>query len=252
MIAMVKPALKSSELIQVLAAMYQSDSIDEFTIKRARVEADKLLKAGFLDGHVIHALIDCLALDVDSFMAHYDIVQKRSSNPVDLMNMVKCLSRLAYNSKAFSLFESILKHYPDDLEVLKLGINVSLQSLNFVKCSEYFGRLEKLGSKDLDPDDLSISRIVKRLVNLMNDLNLQDLDFQELLDVSSAVIRSQRVAVRGVNIVSGLDGNVSLKFAIISGAERAIEISFEIAETIISKLENNFNNILTVGCIPSK
>lgn len=89
---MTQRAPKISELMPALSEMYRTNVINEFTIKRARVDADNLIKNGVLaQGHAIHALVESLLLDTQAFKYHYDIVVSRSTNSIELLNMAKCL-----------------------------------------------------------------------------------------------------------------------------------------------------------------
>jgi hypothetical protein len=241
---------KSAELIPALAEMYESNQINEFMIKRAKVEADKLLNKGMIEGHVLHAIVYCLLLDLDSYLPHLKIVEEHAIEATHLMNMVKCQLRFGFNHEAFMLSQSLAKQFPDDIEVLKLSLDTSIQAARFASFITYFDKLQKLGHEGFSKEDFKVVDLVNPVLSLMKETNINEADLGDVVNLSSSIIRNSKIAFRGVAIECGREGNLAFGYTVATSVKNAVDLSFDIAENIATNLDRSFYEILTISCIP--
>lgn len=247
---MVQPVRKTNELIDTLSVMYKpSSAVDEFTIKRIRTEADTLIKNGFLDeGHLLHALVSCLLFEVDEFLRHYKAVLRYATNPSYSINMINCLQRLGFKLEAYELSESLANMYPDSIEILKTGLSVSAQTGKVSAFLGYVDKLNKLGYKKLSRADLNIARLVPRTIELMNELDLTDSSFNEVISLATKYFRDKKLPIHGIVIDIGTYGNISLRYVTSVSTKDAVDISFGIADLITATVENSLYEVITIGC----
>lgn len=232
-----------------LIHLFETNEIDEFTIHRARNEGIDLLNKNFTeDGTLILALVDSLLFDLDAFNKKYHEIQSISPETYSSVALINGLQRFGMRLEAYELALSLAKNKPDDIQLLKIARSVSLQSAKFESYIDFSKRLGKLGYEgDSDPEFYTTDAI-SPTVELMNKLGVSEGDFNEHVLLATRIIRDKNLPAIGVLFDTSFDGGVALRYVTPVDIETAIDISFEIAESLTSAFAESHYEILTLGC----
>lgn len=252
------PAAKTDELIGLLNQQLLLRQPDELTLRRVIVEAERILKTVRWDAEVRASTYSTIGMA--KFMlgkhsegrASFQEAFSLHASSVLGMNYVMALRRYGYCSEAYAHAQKLALTYKDDIAVLRDAVALAFSCLQIDKVKLHSDALIRLKADD-DYCTSMYETVAGAAFGLLQERLTERLDNFELLfdyiDTAGEVVRERLgyTSGFGINVVD--DGSAVMSFQVIASPSEAAEVSYSIAEALLSKFDDSFMDIFTIGCL---
>lgn len=191
------PKTKASELIEKVNALLNREERDEFTLRKIKIEAEKLRPSNAFSAYVLLGMLASLEDDVDEMRAnHLAALKLRPNDPVGNLNYSTSLVHLGFYSEAR---EYALKAYEGNrgsATFLSLLIDRCYKSGRVQQAKGWIHEWETLNPEQ----DHDLKNSILAANELLKEDGIGDEVVEELVELSLDVLRRNNFHPDGVDI----------------------------------------------------
>ena len=231
---------KASKLIEKLNALLHQKERNEFTLRKFRKEAENLRSSDAFSAYLLLGMLASLDNDVDKLRKnHLAALNLRPDDPDANFNYSMSLINLCFYSEARVLAEKAYQGSRGNLKYLSFLIEICLKSGRIREARKWLHKFE-----ELKPEvEIENKRIIQEAFGLLSEAHVSDDEVDEVLEMSSSVLRHNKIAPNIINI-----GTLSDEYSY------WLQYLFEVEETPENIADLNFDVAMRLAesIIPAK
>jgi len=243
------PAPKVNELINELKLLLPERQPSPLALARIRRESQKVLRSHVTpdEAHMILGTVAALEFGVEEFFEHFRIAQQLSSHSNIRRNFAVMAMRCGFVREAYEATISLMRSYPDDLGILRLAREFSVNALQFGSFFEAEERLKRLNDKP-ESGVIAAARF-HELKARADQLDISPEDVLDRLEFAGAIVRNAKEPIFSTLFDIGLEGRFSYSFGVKCDTDTLCDLNFKIAELIVSTFDDTLADLFTIGCL---
>lgn len=248
---MIQPASKLADIVETLIRLSAVESPNALEVNRIRREAQALITTGSdaQSGYAIIGMVDALVFKTDESIASFKNALKLGYDSTHVANFAVALERLGKISMAWELLSKEYPKHPMDIELHRHAHRVAILTFNVEAKLEIEGILKKLmiDTKPLE-DQAELKAFSERLSRHGKSLA----DARAVMECAVSYLVSKKIAVRAESFKNFGDGQLAVYLHVGKTPEQAAELSFGLAETLVSDFPDPMDEHLTISCLPMR
>ena len=228
---------------------------NDLEVKRITHEAEKLVRAGgdfVAQGYGVLGATAAYQLDPDKVRSCFKnaLCYSDPDNVVThQLNRSIALHRVYQQAEALKLVLEAIDSKRDHLQLLQEGMRLSAAALQLDQLANLRELLSRLGESA--PSDLGISELEEQRFNSRRlKLGIEYSEILERIDTAGEVLLSNKVRFGSVHAYVLPNGECNYRFNTKVTPEEAAELTFLIADLLVARFENAFEDLLTIAVFP--
>ena len=227
-------ATEASELAEQLNAISYADEANDLALRRIAREAQKLMAADPVSAHTVLGAVAVLQDRIDDVRRHHDIALQQSGHSAQACrNYSVSLMDLGEMIEAFEAAREAFRRAPDDGDVLRHLILVSLGSAHFREARDHCARWNTLFPGNPSPHEPA----AKALADAVGRDVFREESVREVLQIAHDIRRTAKVVLLDTAVpVGGSEPDSFLyKLRIPLSPTRAADLNERLADRITSR-----------------
>lgn len=245
----------SSNLLLDRLMLLERGCHNDLEVKRITHEAEKLIRAGgdfVAQGYGVLGATAAYQLDPDKVRSCFKnaLCYSDPDNLVTFqLNRSIALHRVYQQAEALKFVLEAIDSNRDHLQLLQEGMRLSAAALQLDRLADLRELLSRLGASA--PSDLGITELEEKRFNTRRlKLGIEYSEILERIDTAGEVLLSNKVRFGSVHAYVLPNGECNYRFNAKTTPEEAAELTFLIADHLVARFENAFEDLLTIAVFP--
>lgn len=181
--------MKANKLIERLAVVARTSSLDNLEVQRIARDANVLMQSDPAGAHTVLGCIAALRGNADDSQNHHRIALRLDNTVTARLNYSISLSVLEDHEEALKVTRNAMNAYPDNVELLNHAIHTALESGNFKDARDLFDRWDRLVPARPNP----LSDKARQLADAVDAGKFGEQGVRDILRILAAIQRSEQV-----------------------------------------------------------
>jgi hypothetical protein len=233
-----EPELITNHLIDEIADYAVNSKIpDDFTLRRFKRDADKLLSLSPADAHMLRGMIACLEGNLEECKKQHELSIKLDQGVFFQQNYIYSLNNLGYHQEAYHWLKQVLALVPSDVESLQLAMKIAILSGYPQDTLDYAHTLQQIA-----PEVLEKPAVKQFLANakLLTTANLAQDVFHSVACLIESIKRDYQSRINFISVLKTGD-NLLQWIETTAGNDTTVAMNFALCEKL-AELEMNLEH----------
>lgn len=246
-----QPQTRVGELLKELNALVESgDTLDEFSARRYKHEARKLMDIELADGHTLKAIVAFLQREIDKMRYHHLEAIRYDTSVFSRYAYATSLQNLGFLGEALDQYQMIMDTDRLNLKFLDDAIKASIMGCCFKMAGDLTEKWQQLNPGQLHPQ----APLACKLIEVMDEHGIEDAD---LLPIAETFCQQMRElgnyrASQNVHYYQNIEPRIRYAWHLKMDAKETAYINLEVIDRLIAEHDNLFSDVIIFSCLPAQ